>query len=559
MKNQYIFIWLAIIIVLITGLFFPYLQGVDATEYASIATHMYYRNDWVNIINHHPVTGGVYDYLDKPHLLFWSAMIGYKIFGVGAFGYRIISVLLSLAGAYATYRLGRLLYNEKTGKISAIFFITAQAIILADHDVKTDTLLTAFVALAVWHFAEFVNKHKLMNMIWGAAFLAGGVGTKGMIAALVAGCLVFFYILGRRDVKSLFNWKWLAGIAAFFVFLSPVLYCYYLQFDLHPEKLVNGSYGSSGIKFLLWSQSFERFAGDRNFLFHPEFSFFFHTFLWAFIPWSLIAYYGAYYRIKELVKTKGTSFFTQEQLTFTGVWVMFFIMSLSKFKLPHYINILFPFFAVFTAGFIVQLWEERKENILRVFTKIQWGIVFLAIIALLVINLWSFPINQWWIYAVALAGIIYIFILLRKKYDAVTMVWFPSAVAILLLNFVLNTNFYPKLDQYQAGSSVALQMQEAGIDAKRVYNYDMISHQFDFYSMHWMPVLTDQEIAAKRQRGEEVLLFADTYRKSKLDKLFKTEVLISVPDFGIALLTGKFMNPATRKSTYNDAFLLRIK
>ena len=121
MKYNYQFLWLLIIIVLIAGLCFPLLQGSDANEYASIATQMFYRNDWVNIINHDTVTGGVYDYLDKPHLLFWSAMIGYKLFGVGAFGYRFISVLMSLAGAFAVYRLGRLLYNNAVGKMSAVF------------------------------------------------------------------------------------------------------------------------------------------------------------------------------------------------------------------------------------------------------------------------------------------------------------------------------------------------------------------------------------------------------------------------------------------------------
>lgn len=556
MKYNYQLLWLLIIIVLISGLCFPLLQGSDANEYASIATQMFYRNDWVNIINHDPVTGGQYDYLDKPHLLFWSSMIGYKLFGVGAFGYRFISVLMSLAGAFAVYRLGRLLYNNATGKMAAVFFITAQAIILANHDVKTDTLLTGFVALAVWQFAEFAERRQLMNMIWGAAFLAGGVGTKGMIAVLVTGCVIFFYILGKRNWKALFIWKWFAGIAAFFIFLSPILYCYWLQFDAHPEKLVNGGYGRSGIHFLLWSQSMDRFAGQRSL--YPEFSFFFHTFLWAFLPWSLLAYYGSFYRIRELIQTKATSFFKREQLTFTGTWVMFILMSFSAFKLPHYLNVLFPMFAVFTAGFIGQLWEEKKENVLRVITKVQWGIVFVCIAALAVINFWCFPMHRWWVIAITVLGCLYLFSLYRHKGDIVFSVWFPSALAITVLNFALNANFYPKIGIYQPGSAIAIAMQKNNIDPATVYSYLSLDRPFDFYSKHWQPILNNDSIKEKIQSGEEVLLYGDENKKLEVEQVFTTTVLMYTPNYNIAGLKLKFLNPETRKDSYGQSYLLKI-
>ena len=556
MKYHYQLLWLFIILVLIAGLCFPLLQGSDANEYASIATQMFYRNDWVNILNHDPVTGGQYDYLDKPHLLFWSSMIGYKLFGVGAFGYRFISVLMSIAGAFAVYRLGRLLYNNTTGKIAAVFFITAQAIMLANHDVKTDTLLTAFVALAVWQFAEFVQRRHLLNMIWGAAFLAGGVGTKGMIAVLVTGCVIFFYILGKRNWQALFTWKWLAGVAAFFIFLSPILYCYYLQFDLHPEKLVNGGYGRSGIQFLLWSQSMDRFAGQRSL--YPEFSFFFHTFLWAFLPWSLLAYYGSFYRVRELVQTKGKTFFISEQLTFSGTWVMFILMSFSSFKLPHYLNVLFPMFAVFTAGFIVELWEEKKGNVLRAITKLQQATAFICLAALVIINLWCFPMHQWWVIAIALAGVIYLTRFLSRKHEILFSVWFPAAFAITLLNFSLNANFYPKIGKYQPGSAIAIAMQKNNIDAGKVYNYLSLDRPFDFYSKRWQLIFNNDSIADKIKTGEEVMLYADENKKGQIEEAFTTTVLMHTPNYNIAGLKLKFLNPTTRKDSYGRSYLLKI-
>ena len=559
MKANYNILWFLIFVVLITGLFFPYLMGSDAPEYAGIAAHMFYRNDWVNIIHHSPNPGEVTDYLDKPHLLFWSAMIGFKLFGVHDWSYRLVSVLISLAGAFATYRLGRLLYNLTVGRMSAVFFITAQAIILANHDVKTDSLLTSFVALAVWHMAEFVQRRRLMNMVWGAAFLAAGVGTKGMISVLVTGCVIFFYIAGQKKWKVFLDWKWLVGIAAFFVFLSPVLYCYYLQFDLHPEKLVNGSHGQSGIKFILWTQSFERFSGNRNFVMNQEFSFFFHTFLWAFLPWSLLTYAGAFYRIRELIRTRFAFFFTREQLTFTGFWVMFCIMSLSKFKLPHYLNILFPMSSVFTAGFIYQLWEEKKLQWLKGLTITQYVVNILIIVLMVLLNVWAFPVHAWWIIAVAVLWLFWLIIQWRKAdHDQLLRISYPSAIAILLFNFVANAHFYPAIDQYQGDMKLGMKMNNQPVNWNNVYVYRNMLYIYDFYSTHWQPMLTDEQIRDKIQNGEEVLLLAGEEDKQLLDRSFKTEVVEAEPDYHISGLSLSFINPKTRAQTLKHYYLVRV-
>ena len=47
----------------------------------------------------------------------------------------------------------------------------------------------------------------------------------------------------------------------FGLFIFPVVYCYYLQFNLHPEKIVRGKDHINGIKFILFNQSVERFSG----------------------------------------------------------------------------------------------------------------------------------------------------------------------------------------------------------------------------------------------------------------------------------------------------------
>ncbi len=46
------------------------------------------------------------------------------------------------------------------------------------------------------------------------------------------------------------------------ILLIPMSIGLYQQFDLHPEKIVNGKHGVSGLRFFYWSQSFGRITGE---------------------------------------------------------------------------------------------------------------------------------------------------------------------------------------------------------------------------------------------------------------------------------------------------------
>lgn len=559
MNRTYVPLWIFIAAVLITGLFFPKLMDTDAPEYASIAMHMDQQNQWGTIINRTYTDGQPYDYLDKPHVLYWSAWPGFKIFGITDAGYRLGSILMSLLAALATLRLGTLLYNKRVGQMAAFMFLSTQAIILANHDVRTDSLLTSFVVLAVWQLVLFVEKDKWVHLVWAGAFLAGGVGTKGMIAVLVAGSVLFFYLLGKKDWKHLLNWRWLILLLSFFLFLSPVLYLYYLQFDLHPEKLVNDSYGTSGIKFILWTQSFERFAGNRQFVDNPEFSFFFHTLLWALLPWSIICYGAVLNRLKNLAASKGSSFFSKEQLTFAGVWSMFLLMSKSSFKLPHYLNVLFPFMCIFTAGYLFELFKSGNTKTLKLYRGLQWVVIGLLGVLLVLLNGWAFPITDWWV-AVLFAGLcsFAIWYFRSVSLDQLDRVWLPSAITILLVNVVLNTNFYPKIDQYQAGSSIALAAKQKGLPTEDIYLYHSLYRSFDFYLQDWRPMLNDDQIREKQKAGKPIYLFTNEEGLQKLKTQFRYEVVIPQPDFHITGLNGKFLNPATRAQSFSYAYLVKL-
>src|SRR5512141_517779 len=100
----------------------------DSAHHADIALHMYLTGDYVNLIDNGK------DYLDKPHLLFWLCTVSYNFFGVTTFAYKFPSFLFTLAGIYSTYKLGKSLYDNETGKLAALIIAASFAFILANND-----------------------------------------------------------------------------------------------------------------------------------------------------------------------------------------------------------------------------------------------------------------------------------------------------------------------------------------------------------------------------------------------------------------------------------------
>lgn len=370
-RNTYLFLFSLLGLVYIVGLFVPLMDN-DSAHHADIALHMYLTGDYVSLIDH------AGPYLDKPHLHFWLCAFSYKIFGVTAFAYKLPSFLFTILGTYSTYRLGKALYDKEVGKLAALLIASSFAYILANNDVRMDAILTACIAFSIWQLVAFIQNRKSSTAIAAALGLALGFSTKGHIGVFVPAVAALFYILYRKDWKLFLHWKWLLLLVAFGLFISPVVYCYYLQYNLHPETTIRGKDHINGVKFILLNQSIQRFGGEMGSDAKNDYLFFFHSFLWAFAPWSFIAYLALASRLKGFFQRKG------EWLTVAVFIIMALVVSFSGFKLPHYLNIVFPTIAVLTASYIISK-QSTTRWVKNIFT-IQLILVALLFFLSIFIN-----------------------------------------------------------------------------------------------------------------------------------------------------------------------------
>ncbi len=356
-----VFLFSLLGLVYLAGLFVPLMDN-DAAHHANIALHMYLTGDYVTLVDH----AGAY--LDKPHLFFWLCAFSYKLFGVSGFAYKFPSFLFSILGAYSAYRLGKVLYDRETGRLASLILASAFAFMLANSDVRMDAILTASIVFATWQLVEFTRHRKILNVAGAALGLALGFCTKGHIGIFVPAVAVIFYILYQKNWRLFLHWKWLLLVILFALLISPVVYCYYLQFNLHPETIVRGRDHINGVKFILLNQSIERLGAVIDHNTSTDYFLFLHSFLWAFAPWSILAYLAVAGRIRHFLQRK------EEWLT-PGVFItMLLLVTFSGFKLPHYLNIAFPSSAVLTAAYIIK--NRGNEKWVRSVFIIQLVVFF---------------------------------------------------------------------------------------------------------------------------------------------------------------------------------------
>ena len=348
-------LWFALAVVYIGGLFVPLFDD-DSAHHAAIALEMYNRGDWACLMDHENTP-----YLDKPHFQFWLVALSFQLFGVGGFAYKLSSFLFTLLGVWATYRLALHLCGRKAALYAALILASSAAFVLANIDVRMDAILTACIALAVWQGVMHLDTGKVRYLLGAALGMAMAFGTKGWIGVMVPFFALVFYIARQRQWRWFLSWRFLLLLAAFALFISPVLYAYYLQFDAHPELAVRGETGVSGVRFILWGQIFDRMGGTFGTTGANDPFFFLHTLLWAVLPWSFLFYVLLVKKVVEVSKGQSPAS-PVYWLTVPAILLTIAALSVSQFKLPHYLNVVFPLLAIFVAAVLT---EPKTERFLR--------------------------------------------------------------------------------------------------------------------------------------------------------------------------------------------------
>lgn len=532
-------------------------MDVDSAQYAAISREMAESGEYLQVFNRGK------DYLDKPPLLFWAASLSFEVFGVYNWSFKLIPFVFALFSLFAVYRLGKLLFDARTGKLGAILLGSSQAYFLFTNDLRTDTLLTACVILATWQIMEFLQGDgKRLRVVWGFAFIGLAMLAKGPLGLVVPGLALASHILINRQWRNLFRCEWLLGLLVMASVLAPMSWGLYQQFDLQPDKVVmmpspegmQPRSGISGLRFFFWEQSFGRITGENVWKDGSGPFFFVHTFLWSFMPWALLAVVALFWKlITEVQHTwrKGNG----EWLLLGGFIIPFLVLSTSQFKLPHYIFPLYPFAALFTAQWLIVWSKSSAAPWKRISLYALAALTLLATAVLLAsIGYWIFPQKnpaKWIALCTFLLSFIPLFRMPAKK-----AIWRTLALGSIGFNLLMNLHFYPLLLHYQKGSAVAELAQDEGATWKSSAYLGDFSYSFDFYMGGAVPVRSQPDQILPHER----YIFTDqdglNMLKSSKKSIAKEVV---VPTYPITNLSGDFLDPNRRQQVLRATYLVILE
>lgn len=539
-KKTFTVLLTLIILVNFTSLFSDIFM-IDSSLYAMISKQFCISGNYIDIY----VNG--LEWLDKPHFPFWVCALSMKVFGINSFAYKLPSLLFFLIALRYTYKLSEKLYDLEIAKISTLILGSAFHIILSNNDVRAEAILLGLIAPALYYLYLYSLQASLKNILLSALFGAAAVMTKGIFVLVIFYSALFLNLWVQKEYSKLFSWKWIFVLVLTLVFTFPEIYAVYSQFDLHPEKVVFGKTGVSGVKFFLWDSQFGRFFNTGPIKGNGDVFFFTHTLLWAFAPWALLGFAALGDSIKTIIKKESQ----QEYFTFFGFIVMFLVFSVSKFQLAHYTNILFPMLAILTAVFIQQSKKNWIKNLLK------YSIYFYTFLfALLVFILqWYFkPENAfigWMVFASYLLLVIWNYF---SKKDTFYTPLVTGLFASLLFALFFNLSFYPSLSKYQSGAQIAYYTNKHFPSTEiGVTEHDWL---LQFYSKNKLIFIEDaNQIASATPK----LCVVKAELFSQLQKLpLQLKIVKTFEGYHITKLHFNFINHKTRKNVTQKYHLIQL-
>ena len=577
-RSPWLWLGFGLAAVLIRGLFLD-VMDIDAAQYASISQEMLQNKSWIQVQHR------CADYLDKPPLLFWLSAASFSCFGASNWAYKLPSMLAALLGIWSVYRFCLLFYTPKIARQAAFILASTVGLMLICNDVRTDTLLLGTTTCAIWQLAEYLQTQRWRYLFGGFACIGLAMLAKGPIGLVVPAFAVGTHLLCHQRWRDIFKWQWVIGLLVTTLVLAPMCLGLWLQFDQHPEKMVNGRTGVSGLYFFFWEQSFGRITGENVWRNNTSAAYFLHVYLWAFLPWSLLlpsAIKGACYQhfsplqrwwnslkpddtstksdpitpnTRKLIENNGV-----ESYAFGAFVLTFIALSMSHYKLPHYIFITLPWAAVLVASNLHRM--DTQPSSKRWF----WGVLYSTAIICLPISLllpgFVFPTANPVFWSALAAAIIVLGVhIVKNPLPADSDILVQRGVwTALIIGLVINFHFYPQLLPYQSAKSVVEHARAAGIPPTKIAYFHRGSHALDFYNGD----ITEDFESFESVRQHAITsgtfwLYADEAGKGELSLAgVRFEVTGTFPHFQVTLLKAGFLDPARRASTLDTFYLLKI-
>jgi len=547
LKNRQFYLLLFILALVVNFCTINYLFFTDDPGlYASIAKQLIYKHNFFQLYSYGA------DWLDKPHLPFWLVMISFRTFGIYTWTYKLPAIICFLLSLLYTWLFARKYYGAEVAAMAVLIVSTSLHVMMSNTDIRAEPYLMAFITGAIYHISNLEKRSSGTQLVLAALLTALAVMTKGVFVLIAVYGALGGHLLLTGKLREIFRFKWVLLVLLTVILTTPELYSLYIQFDLHPEKVVFGHQHVSGIKWFLWDSQFGRFtnSGPIN---RKEGSIFYflHTLLWAFAPWCLLFYFSVYKIVSDIIKRKRQ----HEYYAISGGLILLILFSLSGFQLPFYTNIIFPLFAICTARVCHEQLASHTERIIRSVT--QWIYVVALPIVVILLNYFLKPANYWpFIIDLVVFGLIVMYLLNAGK-QIPSRLFMLNCAAMLFACFYVNTEFYPVIINHKGEPKAAAYINQHVPQTTAVYSVKSLNNVFQFYCDRPVGLFNMEQFNATPSPAG-ALFYADQETVDQMHTLHQQFVVVQeFSNYPEENILPAFINKNTRASTLSKVYLIK--
>jgi 4-amino-4-deoxy-L-arabinose transferase-like glycosyltransferase len=349
----------ATLVLLCLGLYLPLFWQLPLFRpeamYALIPKEMLEAGSWLT-----PTLNGVH-YLDKPHLLFWLNLLGYKILGVSAWSARVPTLALTVGEVWLTYLSGRRLIGQKAAWLGGFILLTCIGFFVLHLQILTDHLITVSLLAALYCLLRWQEEP---DWRWSTLFylaMVTGFLSKGFVGLVFPVLIGLIYAWQLRDRRLLRLFRSPSGIALLVVLLTAWAV---------GSELANPGY----LKFQIVNEQIMRFLGRRQ---PPDINSFTTTEFWLFLgiwlmPWTFILP-SALYRFWQATRP-GREVEAAARLLITWAAVILVFFTLSSSRIEYYSLPAFPALALILGWRVERYLETAGDRV------IPWSLIALALL-----------------------------------------------------------------------------------------------------------------------------------------------------------------------------------
>lgn len=543
-KIFYLFLFILAIAVNFAGINVHFFTD-DPGLYASIAKNLIYKKHFFELFTYNR------DWLDKPHFPFWMVFFSFKLFGISEWAYRLPALLFFMMSLVYTWLFTKKFYGWETATIAVLILATALNTILGNTDLRAEPYLMGLITGSIYHIAGLQQRFKLKHLLLAALFTAFAIITKGIFVITAVYGALLGQLIVQKKFKTLFQLKWVLLFVLTFVFTLPEFYALYIQFDLHPEKVVFGRQHVSGIRWFLWDSQFGRFVntGPINRKTSGSIFFYGHTLLWAFAPWGLLFFYAVFEKIKAVYNKK----VLPEYYAISGGVLLLALFSLSRFQLPFYTNAIFPLFAIVTAP--VCLGELSKSGT-KFRLLVQWMFIILLPVAVIVLNKFLRPSDNFYIITdLLLFGIIAALIVIKIS-ETNIKVFLLSCVATLFAGLYVNTVFYNEIIPYKGQIAAAEYINQPQFNTCHLYVLNAENNLYQFYCKRPVDLLPIEQFKSFKPADPSVFYVNQLSMDYLIQNHARFKVIRIFTDYPKENILPAFINSNTRYTVLGKVYLI---